>query len=149
MLVKQKTKFGARFNNYKSKHRSYRKKNIKYHSNVYMNIMANTVIMGLMIGSSHQLNNVKHTNSLKREKHFGNTGLKRFTLIGWMKRNNIYIKSPFLTFPKLSTQFFNHFIFCSCFCFSFYFIFVIIITIFFATNCDIELPFDCFIFSFS
>ena len=28
-------------------------KNVKYHSNVFMNIMANTVIMGLMIGSSH------------------------------------------------------------------------------------------------
>ena len=28
-------------------------KNVKYHSNVFMNIMANTVIMGLMIGNSH------------------------------------------------------------------------------------------------
>ena len=28
-------------------------KNVKYHNNVFMNIMANTVIMGLMIGSSH------------------------------------------------------------------------------------------------
>ena len=28
-------------------------KNVKYHSNVLMNIMANTVIMGLMIGNSH------------------------------------------------------------------------------------------------
>ena len=27
--------------------------NVKYHSNVFMNIMNNTVIMGLMIGSSH------------------------------------------------------------------------------------------------
>ena len=27
--------------------------NVKYHSNVFMNIMANTVIMGLMIGNSH------------------------------------------------------------------------------------------------
>ena len=49
---KAKTKFRARFNNYKSAHRSYRK-NVKYHSNVFMNIMANTVIMGLMIGNSH------------------------------------------------------------------------------------------------
>ena len=49
---KAKTKFRARFNNYKSAHRSYRK-NVKYHSNVFMNIMANTVIMGLTIGSSH------------------------------------------------------------------------------------------------
>ena len=28
-------------------------KNVKYHSNVLMNITANTVIMGLIIGSSH------------------------------------------------------------------------------------------------
>ena len=28
-------------------------KNVKYHSNAFMNIMGNTVIMGLMIGSSH------------------------------------------------------------------------------------------------
>ena len=27
--------------------------NVKYHSKVFMNIMANTVIMGLMIGNSH------------------------------------------------------------------------------------------------
>ena len=48
---KAKTKFRARFNNYKSTHRSYRK-NVKYHSSVFMNIMGNTVIMGSMIGSS-------------------------------------------------------------------------------------------------
>ena len=29
------------------------KKPVKYHSCVFMNIMANTVIIGLMIGSSH------------------------------------------------------------------------------------------------
>ena len=28
-------------------------KNVKYHRNVFINIMANTVIMGLTIGSSH------------------------------------------------------------------------------------------------
>ena len=28
-------------------------KNMKYHSNVFMNIMANTAIMGLTIDSSH------------------------------------------------------------------------------------------------
>ena len=28
-------------------------KNVKYHSNIFMNIMANTVIMELMISSSH------------------------------------------------------------------------------------------------
>ena len=49
---KAKTRFRARFNNYKSAHRSY-KKTVKYHSNVFMNIMANTVIMGLTIDSSH------------------------------------------------------------------------------------------------
>ena len=48
-----KSKFRARFDNYKSVHRSYRKKNVKYHSIVFINIMANTVIMGLTMGSSH------------------------------------------------------------------------------------------------
>ena len=49
---KAKTKFWARFNNYKRAQRSYRK-NVKYHSSVFMDIMDNTVIMGLMIDSSH------------------------------------------------------------------------------------------------
>ena len=49
---KAKTKFRARFNNYKSAHRSYRKKR-KYHSSAFMKIMGNTVIMELMIGNSH------------------------------------------------------------------------------------------------
>ena len=51
-VAKTKTQFKARFNNYKSAHRSY-KKNVKYHSNVFMNIMASIVIMELTIGSSH------------------------------------------------------------------------------------------------
>ena len=50
---KAKPKFIAKFDHYKSAHRSYRKKNVKYHSSVFMNIMANTVITGLMMGSSH------------------------------------------------------------------------------------------------
>ena len=51
-IGKAKRKFRARFNNYKSAHRFYRT-NVKYHSSVFMDIMANTVIMGLMIVSSH------------------------------------------------------------------------------------------------
>ena len=49
----KKIKFRARFNNFKSTHRSCRKKTAKYHSSVFMSITGNTVIMGLMIGSSH------------------------------------------------------------------------------------------------
>ena len=49
---KEKAKFRARFNNYKA-HTGPIEKNVKYHSNVFMNIIANTVIMGLMIGSSY------------------------------------------------------------------------------------------------
>ena len=49
----KKMKFRARFNNFKSTHRPCRKKTAKYHSSVFMNITGNTVIMGLMIGSSH------------------------------------------------------------------------------------------------
>ena len=49
---KAKTKFRARFNFIKA-HTVPIEKNVKYHSNIFMNIMANTVIMVLMIGSSH------------------------------------------------------------------------------------------------
>ena len=49
---KAKMKFRAKFNNYKSAHRSYRE-NVKYHSSVFMNFLGNTVIMGLIIASSH------------------------------------------------------------------------------------------------
>ena len=34
-------------------HIGHIEKNVKYHSSVFMNIMGNTVIMELMIGSSH------------------------------------------------------------------------------------------------
>ena len=34
-------------------HRGPIEKNLKYHSNVFMNIMGNTVVMGLMVGISH------------------------------------------------------------------------------------------------
>ena len=87
---KAKTKFRAKFNNV---HRGPIEKNVKFHSSVFINIMDNTVIMELMIGSSH----------------LGNTGLKHFTLVGLMKRKNIYIKSSFLTFLLLGIQFINHF----------------------------------------
>ena len=56
---KAKTKHKARFNNHKKVHTGPTEKNIKYHSKVVMNIMGNAAIMGLMIHSSHQLNNVK------------------------------------------------------------------------------------------
>ena len=49
---KAKTKFRARFDKIKA-HTDPVEKNVKYHSNVFRNIMGNTVIMGLMIGSSH------------------------------------------------------------------------------------------------
>ena len=38
-------------------------------------------------------------------KNFDSTSLKRFTLAGLMKRNNIYIKSSFLTFLQLGISF--------------------------------------------
>ena len=44
-----KAKFRVRFSNNKNVHRFFRK-NVKYHSSVFMNIMGNRVIMGLMIG---------------------------------------------------------------------------------------------------
>ena len=88
-----------------------------------MNVMGNTVIMRLM-------NNVKHASSWKGGKHFGNTGLKCFTLMGLMKRKNTYTESSFRTFLVLVVQFFNHFNFYFCFCF-FFFICIFIYFIFY------------------
>ena len=51
-VSKTKTILRARFNNYKRAHRSY-KKNVKYQSNAFMNIMANAAIMKLSIGCLH------------------------------------------------------------------------------------------------
>ena len=59
MLVRPKQKIKGRFNNHKKVHTVPAEKNIKYRSKVVVNIMGNTAIMGLMIHSSHQLNNVK------------------------------------------------------------------------------------------
>ena len=83
-------------------------------------------------------------NTRKRGKHFKNTSLKRFILMGWTKRKNIYVKSPFLTFPELGTQFLNYFNLYCCFCFLFYFIlsfyyyyYYFYFVCFFVTYCDI------------
>ena len=59
MLVRQKRNSEQDLRIIKT-HTGPTEKNVKYHSNVFMNIMANTVIMGLTIGSSHYLNNAKH-----------------------------------------------------------------------------------------
>ena len=53
VIVTRKTKFRAKFNNYKSAHSSsYRKKRIKCHCSAFMSIMGNTVITGFMTGRS-------------------------------------------------------------------------------------------------
>ena len=64
---KEKKKFKARFNNYKSAHRSYRKKR-KVPQKRFTNSMCNTVITGLIISILHQLNNVKYMSCLKKRK---------------------------------------------------------------------------------
>ena len=56
-------------------HRGPIEKTGKCHSSVSMNIMGKE----------------------KERKHFCNTGLKHFTLMGFMKRKNVYIKSLLLT----------------------------------------------------
>lgn len=54
-----------------------------------------------MIGSSHQLNNVKHARSSKKGKDLDNRGLKCFNHAGLIKRKNVYINSYFLTFLQV------------------------------------------------
>ena len=51
MLVRQKRNFEQDLTIIKV-HTGPIEKNVKYHSNVFINIMGSTVIMGLMIGSS-------------------------------------------------------------------------------------------------
>ena len=52
MLVRQKRNSEQDLIIIKS-HTSPIEKNVKYHNNVFMNIIAKTVIIGLMIGSSY------------------------------------------------------------------------------------------------
>ena len=50
-----------------------------------------------------------------------------------MKKKNIYINLPFLTFPQLGIQFFNHFHFYFCFCFLFLIYFFLFFILFFVS----------------
>ena len=65
-----------------------------------MNIMGNSVIMNNWDTRAEKEENVlankKEENN--RGKRFGNTSLNRFTLMGSMKKKNIYINSSFQTF---------------------------------------------------
>ena len=73
---KAKAKFRYRFNNYKSKHRAFRKGNRKipqkrFHDHYWM------VILEFMIGILEQCQT--HKQLKEREKPFGSTGLKLCT----------------------------------------------------------------------
>ena len=72
---KAKTKFRYRFNNYKSKHRAFRKVIKKFLRNVFTLTIVSMATVELMIG---YLNNVKHMNSQKKWNlfPFGNTDFK-------------------------------------------------------------------------
>ena len=48
-------------------HKGPTEKKVKYQSNIFMNIMANTVIIELIIASSHFINIVKRTYSLETQ----------------------------------------------------------------------------------
>ena len=62
---KAKTKFCLRFNNYKSKYHSFRKKkNRMYHRSVFFDTMFNISTEALMIGKKLYLRSVKHPNNL-------------------------------------------------------------------------------------
>ena len=119
---KENTKFKARFNNYKSAHRSYRKKSKvsqqRFHEHYGQH-------------SHNEIDDCKFILIEQCEIHkqlretFWQHKLRTFYSYGFNERKNIYIKSPFeyisefLTFP-LDT-----------------------------THCNIELAFDCFVFPFS
>ena len=97
-----KAKFWARLNDYKSAHRSYIKKckvsqqRVHEHYGQHShNGVDDWQFTFLEQCGTHER---EVGSSWKRGKHFGNTSLKHFTLMGLMKRKNIYIKSSFLTF---------------------------------------------------
>ena len=97
---KAKTRFRARINNYKSAHRSYRKKRKvsqqRFHEHGQH---SHNGIDDWQFTLIEQCETHEQLKERERGKDFGNTGVKRFTLMGLMKRKNIYINSPFLTFP--------------------------------------------------
>ena len=70
---KAKTKFRLRFNNYKSKHRSFEKEKRMYHRSVFIHTMYKIATKVLVIGKSLYLRSVKRANNSKKGKRFGNT----------------------------------------------------------------------------
>ena len=122
-VAKAKTQFRARFNNYKSAHRSYKKKR-KVSQQRFHEHYGQHSYNGIDDWQFTLTGQCKTHQSGKRGKVFGNTGLKRFTLVGLMKKENVYIKSPFVTFPQLGKQFFNHFKYYCCLIFYFIFFFI-------------------------
>ena len=122
-VAKAKAQFRARFNNYKSAHRSFRKK-CKVSQQRFHEHYGQHSYNGIDDWQFTLTGQCKTHQSGKRGKVFGNTGLKRFTLVGLMKKENVYIKSPFVTFPQLGTQFFNHFKYYCCLIFYFIFFFI-------------------------
>ena len=70
---KTKTKFHLWFNNYKSKHRSFRKGKQNELQNSFHSHCVQDCHKVLTIGNSLYLRSVKRTSILKKEKHFGNT----------------------------------------------------------------------------
>ena len=95
---KAKTKFRARFNNYKSAHWSCRKKRKVLQQRFHEHYGEHSH-NGIDDWQFTLIEQCETHEQLKERDIFANTGLKRFTLVGLMKRKNIYIKSPFLTFP--------------------------------------------------
>ena len=79
---KTKNEFRYRFNNFKSKHRAFRKGNQKFPKIVFARSLLSRWPhwwwMGLMNGILWFLKNVKHMSSWKKEKTFGNTDVKSF-----------------------------------------------------------------------
>ena len=124
-----KTKLRARFDNYKTAGRSYRKKR-KVLQQRFMNIIGKIIIMDWWL-TVHINRTMWNTWADKRGGNIWQHGLKHFTLMAFMKRKNIYMKSSFLTFFLLGIQFFNHFNFYFCFCFLFSFFLISSIFFFF------------------
>ena len=76
---KAKTKFRYRFNNYKSKHRAFRKGNRKIPQKRFHDHYCLDDHLGIDDWDFNLFEQLRHISNLKRGKPFGSTDLKLFT----------------------------------------------------------------------
>ena len=93
-VEKVKTKFRYRFNNHKSKHTAFRKRNRKVPQKLFHNHYCLNGHLEIDDWDFSFLSNVKHISNWKREKPSGSPGLKLFTHYVLMRKRSTFISIP-------------------------------------------------------